>query len=155
MMFDKIKNLQNNPLFIQLKDVRVLGLIAFMVIVILVSWSGVNVIETNFNLQEQVSTLQQQNQVAELQNNNLKLQNEYYNTNTYLELTARQQFGKAEPGETEIIVPRSVAMTYTINLPKLNTSQSIKAVPTKSTYQQNFESWMNFFMHRSDSNSQP
>ncbi|GAC1387507.1 MAG: hypothetical protein NVS1B7_0830 [Candidatus Saccharimonadales bacterium] len=148
-MLEKIKHFQNNLIINQLKDVRVLGLLAFVVIVILVSWSGVNVIQTNFDLEKKVSKLEQQNQVSQLENNNLRLQNEFYNTDTYLELTARKQFGKAAPGETEVIVPKNVALSHTIDLPTLNQKTAAKVVPTKPIYQQNFETWMNFFLHRS------
>lgn len=147
-MLDKIKKYKNHPWITQLKDVRVLGLLVFVVIVVLVSWSGVNVIQTNFNLEKQVSKLQQQDQVAELENNNLQLQNEYYNTDTYLELVARKQFGKAALGETEVIVPKTVALAHTIDVPQLVIKTVPKAIPAKSKYQQNFEAWMNFFLHR-------
>ncbi len=116
-------------------------------------WFGkfewVSVIQTNFDLEKQVSTLDQQNQVAELENNNLKLQNEFYNTDTYLELQARKQFGKAAAGETEVIVPKNVAMSYVVGLPELDAKQASPSVPPQSKYQHNFESWINFFLHRS------
>ena len=147
-MFEKIKQYQNHPWVTQLKDVRVLGLLTFTVIVVLVSWSGVNVIQTNFNLEKQVSQLQQQSQVSQLENNNLKLQNEYYNTDTYLELTARKQFGKVAPGETEVIIPKTVALAHTVDIPGVEQKTAAKAVPAKSKYQQDFEDWMNFFLHR-------
>ena len=147
-MLEKLKQYQNHPWVNQLKDVRVLGLLGFVVIVVLVSWSGVNVIQTNFNLEKQVSKLEQQNQVNQLENNNLKLQNEYYNTDTYLELTARKQFGKAAPGETEVIVPKSVALAHTVDIPDIEQKTPAKAAPGKSVYQQNFEAWMSFFLHR-------
>src|SRR5690242_16883915 len=112
-MFEKIKNYPLRPLVRQLKDVRVVGFLVFGVLVLLVSWSGVKVIETNYELQKQVSRVQQENQVAELENNNLKLQNQYYNTDEYLELTARRQFGKGAPGEKLLIVPQEVALAHT------------------------------------------
>jgi predicted PurR-regulated permease PerM len=124
----------------------------FLVIVLLISWSGVKVIQTNYGLQKQISTLKQQNELQKLQNENLSLQNQYYNSNQYLELSARENFGLALPGEKEIIVPRQVALTYTVNLPAL-TSISISAKAKQPTYQSNFESWVNFFLHRPNSNN--
>ena len=151
-MFEKIKNYLKHPWVSQLKDVRVLGLVVFAVIVVLVSWSGANVVQTNFNLEKQVSQLAQQNQVAELKDNNLKLQNQFFNTDTYLELMARQEFGKAAPGETEVIIPRNVALMHTVDLPALANQQTVKAPTTGSKYQQNFQAWMNFFLHRPNNN---
>ena len=58
-----------------LQDVRVVGQLLFVVIVLLISWSGVKAIQTNYGLQKQISTLAQQTEVQRLKNNNLKLQN--------------------------------------------------------------------------------
>src|SRR6185312_1894077 len=88
----------------QLNDVRAVGLLIFLVVVLLISWSGAKVIQTNYTLQKQISTLRQENQVQELQNNNLKLQNDYFNTDQYLELSARQNFGLGRAGETEVLI---------------------------------------------------
>ncbi len=149
-MIDKIKNLHKHPKVGQLagqaKDIRVIGFAAFAILVLLVSWSTVTVIQTNYNLQKQVSTLDQQNKVSQLENNNLKLKNQYYNTDQYLELTARRQFGKAAPGEKVIIVPKNVALAHTVDLPQ-NKDKS-KDDGDKPFYQDNFEAWMNFFFHR-------
>ena len=153
-MLDKIKNLpknaRDNPrvgrLANQAKDIRVIGFVAFAVLVLLVTWSTVTVIETNYDLQKKVSTLEQQNQVSQLENNNLKLENQYYNTDQYLELTARRQFGKAAPGEKLLIVPKNVALAHTVDLPKA--ADKTKQPSDKPFYQQNFEAWLDFFFHR-------
>ena len=147
-MFAKIKKSRIYSLLKSLKDVRAVGLLVFGVLVLLVSWSGVNVIQTNYDLQKQISKLEQQNQVQELENNNLKLRNQYYNTDQYLELAARQQFGKALPGEKLILVPKSVALAQTVDLPSPNKQAADKPKPHKPTYQKNFEAWVDFFMHR-------
>ena len=101
----------------RLRDIRFAGQVLFVLVVLLVSWSGVTAIDSNYSLEKQISTLQQQNTVQALENNNLKLQNQYYNSNQYLELSARQNFGLAAPGETELIVPQNVALSYTIPQP--------------------------------------
>ncbi|HXR49796.1 MAG TPA: septum formation initiator family protein [Verrucomicrobiae bacterium] len=132
----------------RLSDVRFAGQVLFVVIVLLISWSGVKTIQTNYGLQKQISALRQQNDVQHLQNNNLALQNEYLNSNQYLELSARQNFGLAQPGEKEIIVPQNVALAYTVNVPD-NTSDKTTAV--QPAYQRNLQSWVNFFFHRQSS----
>ena len=143
-MYDKIKNYLESNSVKNLQDVRIVGLIIFGVIVLSVTWSGVGAIETNYNLQKQILQLKQQNSLSSLQNNDLQLQNQYYNTNEYLELQARQLLGKALPGEKLILVPKSVAMAQNIDIPSdriLNAEQP----PIKPKYQNNFESWVNFF----------
>jgi cell division protein FtsB len=133
----------------RLNDVRFVGQMLFLVIVLLVSWSGVKVIQTNYGLQKQISVLKQQSELQKLQNENLALQNQYYNSNQYLELSARQNFGLAAPGEKEIIVPQQVALAYTVNLPSSTNANIAKSKPP--VYQSNFESWVNFFLHRPNS----
>jgi cell division protein FtsB len=135
----------------KLNDVRFVGQVLFLVIVLLISWSGVKVIQTNYSLQKQISVLKQQNNLQKLQDENLALQNQYYNSNQYLELSARQNFGLAAPGEKEIVVPQQVALSYTTNLPS-TTAATISPKSRQPKYQANFESWVNFFLHRPDSN---
>jgi cell division protein FtsB len=149
-MLAKIKQYQTQIIqyAAQLKDVRVIGMLLFLVIVLLVSWSGVKAIDTNYRLQKQISQLQQQDTVQQLTNDNLKLADDYYNTPQYLELAARQDFGLAAPGETVLIVPHSVALAHTVTLPQdMPTPAQVKRA-NQPAYKRNFEAWMNFFMHR-------
>jgi len=146
-VINQIKTFISNDLVKNLQDIRVVGLIIFGVIAILVTWSGVGAIETNYSLQKQISQLQQQNELSSLQNNNLELQNEYYNTNEYLELQSRQLLGKALPGEKLILVPQSVALAQTVSIPT-DKNLASSSPPSKPHYQSNFEAWMNFFFHR-------
>jgi cell division protein FtsB len=133
----------------RLKDVRFVGQIIFVIIVLLISWSGVKAIQTNYGLQKQIATLTQQNAIQKLENENLALQNQYYNSNQYLELSARENFGLGSPGEKEVLVPQSVALAYTVPLPTSSTQATATSQQPKS--QHNFESWVNFFLHRQQS----
>ena len=146
-MVDKIQKLKQVDYLKHLQDVRLVGLIVFGVIALIVTWSGIGAVESNYKLQNQISQLQQQNLLQSLQNNNLQLQDEYYNTNEYLELQSRALFGKGLPGEKLIIVPENVALATLAPLPKDQTTLTASS-PPKPLYQRNFESWMNFFFHR-------
>jgi len=132
----------------QLQDVRVIGMLSFVAIVLLISWSGVRAIDTNYGLQKQISRLEQQNRVQELSNNNLKLQNQYFTTDQYLELAARQTFGLAKAGEKELIVPASVALAHTVDVTNTEQEQTASTKAKQPAYQRNFQAWMNFFLHR-------
>ena len=149
VMLDKIKNYQKHVVFwlAQLKDLRVVGLIAFLAIVLLVSWSGVKAIETNYKLQKQIAALKQETAVKKLTNANLKLENEYFETPQYLEVAARHDFGLAAPGETVLNMPRSVALSFTVDLPKPETPRN-ESPSKQSIYQRNFQAWMDFLFHR-------
>ena len=133
----------------RLGDIRFAGQMVFVLIVLLISWSGIKTIQTNYGLQKQISTLHQQTNIQKLQNNNLQLENSYFNSNQYLELSARQNFGLAAPGEKEVIVPASVALSYTVDVPKDQNASTAGKLPG---YQKNFQSWVDFFMHRESGN---
>ncbi|HUB93779.1 MAG TPA: septum formation initiator family protein [Verrucomicrobiae bacterium] len=131
-----------------LRDVRNVGLLVFTVIVLLISWSGVKSIQTNYGLQKQIVQLQQENQVQGLENSDLALQNQYLNTPQYMEVTARENLGLGSPGEVELLIPDSVALAHTVEQPGLSSTSS--AVPKQPFWQRNFEAWINFFLHRDD-----
>jgi cell division protein FtsB len=153
-VFEKIKSYQNHPYLQQFRDIRAVGLAVFAIIALMVTWSGIKAVQTNYGLQKQISSLQQQNQVSTLQNNNLKLQNEYLKTDQFLELSARREFGLAAPGEKVILVPETVALKYAKDVassPK-KVSSNEQEEGNRSIYQQNFEHWVDFFMHRPASN---
>lgn len=133
----------------RLNDPRFLGQIVFVVIVLLISWSGIKTIQTNYGLQKQISALDQQNQLQKLENQNLALKNDYYKSNQYLELAARQNFGLAKPGEKLIVVPESTALAHTVDIPVQSADAATKA--KQPTYQRNFQSWVDFFLHRQNS----
>ena len=149
-MIQKLKNYLKHPSIKQLQDVRVLGLVVFAVLAVLVSWSTISAIQTNYGFQKQIATLQQENDVKQLENTNQELTNKYYQSNEFLELAARRQFGKAAPGEKMLIVPKTVALAYTVDDSKAQT-QAVEPPAQTSAVQRNFQAWMNFFMHRQTS----
>lgn len=146
-MLDKIKSSKYKELLIdqfsKFEDIKFTGQVIFGIIVLLIFWSGARAIESNFKLQKQITNLNEQNNVINLQNNNIALQNEYYKSNQYIELQARQNLGLAFPGETELIVPSSVALKYIVNV---NNTQNNSVSHLNS--QNNIADWINFFWHR-------
>jgi cell division protein FtsB len=142
---DQIQKLLNKLPIKRFQDVRAVGLIVFGLIVLMITWSGIGAIQTNYNLQKQISQLNQENSNQSLENKNLQLENEYYNTNQYLELQAMALLGKGEPGETLILVSKTAALSQLAPQIQLTAASS---TPQKPKYQQNFESWMSFYFHR-------
>jgi cell division protein FtsB len=136
---------------LSLRDVRNVGLLVFTVIVLLISWSGVKSIQTNYGLQKQIAELQQENQVQSLENADLALQNQYLNTNQYLEVTARENLGLGASGETELLIPQSVALAHTVKQPSISTVSS--TLPKQPFWQRNFEAWIDFFLHRNSTSN--
>jgi cell division protein FtsB len=130
----------------RLNDIRFAGQVLFVVIILLVSWSGIKAIQTNYGLQKQISALNQQNSVQKLENTNLELQNQYFKSRQYLELAARQNFGLANPGEKMVVVPRSVALSYTTDVP-VDEKETI-STPHQSAVQRHINDWIDFFLHQ-------
>ena len=146
-MLNKLKNFWNSKNRQQLTHVSNIGLYIFAVIVLAITWSGVKTLETNYALQKQISTLKQQNEVLKLQNDNTAFQNQYYQTNQYLELAARQDFGLAAPGEKILLISKDVAMKYVDQ--SLNQQSLLKSPDDKrSRYAKNLQSWRDFLLGR-------
>lgn len=144
-MQEKIKIIVSKLEF--LKDPRSLGLIAFGVIVLLVTYSGIKVAQDNYDLAKKISVQQQKNDVAKLENENLKLSNQYYQTDQYLELAARRQFGRALPGERMYMIPDDVALRFTADPPEAPKTQSNAGstpVSKQPKFVQNINAWIDF-----------
>lgn len=129
-------------------DVRIIGLIVFGGIVLLVAWSGLEVVQKNYELEKRVAELKAENEVNKLENANLELKTKYFETDHYLELTARRQFSKAAPGEQLYLVPKDVAMSKTVDLPKTKAEIEAATAKPKPKYMQNLEAWLDFFFSR-------
>lgn len=127
-----------------LRDTRALALIGFAVIAVLVAWNSVGVLQQNYELEKKISSLKQRNDVAKLENENQKLRNKYFESDEYLELTARRQLGKAKDGEKLYLIPRGLAESSSINVKPI-----VEEIPEpelqKNKYQRNIESWIRFF----------
>ena len=147
-MKNKIKNLLHRigATAQRFSDLRFVGQVIFVIIVLLVSFSGVKYIQVNYSLQRKISALKQQNDVQRLKNENQKLQNEYYKSKQYLELAARQNYALAAPGEKELDVPSTVAESYVADLPHDSVEQVADVRPV--VHRQNFQAWIDFFLHR-------
>lgn len=150
-MFSKIKNALTSKKAKQITDVRNIGLYVFCLVVLAIAWSGAKTVQSNYELQKKISTLKQENDILWLQNSNTYLQNQYYKTNQYQELSARQNLGLAAPGEQVLLVPKDVALRYVD--PKLEKNVSTKAQPpdNRATYVKNIEAWRDFLLGRNPS----
>jgi cell division protein FtsB len=149
-MLPKTKKLQQLPLLSWISDVRMLGLVVFTILALLVTWSGIKVVQTNYELQKQMSAMQQKNEVSKLKNSNLALKNQYYETDQYLELAARRQYNKGLPGEKLLIVPKSVALAHTVEvkIPQPEVKNASALENEGPWYESNFNAWLEFLFRR-------
>jgi len=121
-------------------DARTLGLLAVLLVAVSVTYSSAKIIHKNYQLEQQITILQQKNALQEQINSNQKLKNEYYKTDTYLELAARKFFNKAAAGEILVLVPEDVAMSYTIPPQADNAAKSNKT----PSFLTNWRMWLDF-----------
>jgi cell division protein FtsB len=145
-MQDHLKSILEKQLKI-LSDVRNVALYIFTLIVMAISWSTIKTIQSNYDLQKQISVLKQQNDVLSLQNNNQRLQNKYYQTNSYQELAARQNLGLAAPGENILLVPKAIALKYAAGVSS-NRTDLTTPNSSRSRYSKNLEAWRDFLLGR-------
>jgi cell division protein FtsB len=132
----------------KLNDIRNVMLYVFVLIVLAISWSSARTIQSNYELQKQITALKQQNQVITLGNQTIDLKNKYFQTDQYLELTARQSLGLAAPGETVKLVPKSVAMKYIDPSLSKQSDATASSNDTRSKYVKNLETWRDFLLGR-------
>ena len=122
-------------------DTRTFGLLAVLIVAVSVTYSSAKIIHKNYQLEQQITILQQENALQEQVNKNQKLTNEYYKTDAYLDLAARKFFNKAAAGETLVLVPEEVAMSYTTPVPNAKEEQDSNKTPI---FLQNWRTWIDF-----------
>lgn len=110
------------------------------VIVAVLFWIAltIRVLNDNYNLQRQVDNAILDNQITELENENLKLEQVYYQTDEYLELSARSLLGKAQPGEHLVILPRIEHSDDASDIGRVNIAKS------------NLDQWLDFLFGQPD-----
>lgn len=149
-MLNSLNRLWNSQRAKQLFDVRNVGLYIFSIIVLAIAWGGVKTVQANYELQKKISVLRQQNAVLHLQNQNTALQNQYLQTDQYLELSARQAFGLAAPGEKVLLIPKNVAMKYVNPAvgPETAADNNLSPKDTRSGMTKNLQAWRDFLLGR-------
>lgn len=150
-MLENIKNYFTSAKIKQITDVRNIGLYVFVLVVVAITWSGVNTVQDNYDLQKRVAELKQENSVIALQNANKSLENQFLGTNQYLELAARQSLGLAAPGEKVITIPKSVALRYagvSDNGGEATTTKVASRIDTRSKFIKNMQDWRDFLLGR-------
>ncbi|HRK40466.1 MAG TPA: septum formation initiator family protein [Candidatus Saccharibacteria bacterium] len=99
-------------------------------------WGTVQTLQKNFTYQQQVDALAETVELEKLRNENLEFQQQYYRSDEFLELSARQRLGKANPGEKLIILPDSRGIVDKQTATG-NTPAAVKA--------SNLSQWVQFF----------
>lgn len=101
------------------------------------AWGSISMMQRNYGLQRDIDTQKRDAQLAELEVTNLQYQQNYYKSDEYKDLAAREHLGLASPGEKVLILPRnSVAAMKDSTI--VTTSAPVVDEPS------NLEQWMGF-----------
>lgn len=136
-MFDNIQIKAKRLLYRLRRDYLTLNnvvIVAALLIALNWTWSSIEVMQQNYQLQQLVDSKKQQVVLEELRVSTLELEGKYYNSLEYQELAVRERMGKGMPGEKAIIVPSTDGPTVT-------PTQKTTVTPKKSS---NFQQWVNF-----------
>lgn len=104
------------------------------------AWGSIGVLERNYALQRTIYDKEQQLKLVELETETLKYQQNYYKSDEYKELAARQRLGLVFPGEKVLIMPPNSAAA------KSSDRQVTVEAQPKVVEQSNFQQWLNFLL---------
>ena len=117
----------------------------FLVVALSLMVNTVKVIQRNYELQQDVDNLAAEVALIEVQNQNLKYNIEYYQTDAYLEVEAKQRFNLAESGEKVIFLPKD----GDLEPEPLRSSLSAQS-SAQPEYERNFDKWIAFLFGGGD-----
>lgn len=106
------------------------------------AWGSVATMQRNFALQKEVDAKKRELELTNLQVLTLQYQQNYYKSDEYKDLAAREHLGLASPGEKVLLLPA--------NSPAVK-QESAKSATVASTQTvshvapSNFDQWLNFF----------
>ena len=108
-------------------------------------WGSISVMQTNFSAQKMVDEQKRQLELTQLQVDTLKYQQNYYNSDEYKDLAARQDLGLVSPGEKVLILPPNSATAQQQD--KLDAKREVTSAQATEPVS-NFEQWLELFNGR-------
>ncbi len=137
-----MKNQKLQKLYYRLKrDILTtnnLIVIGAMCIAVSWAWGSVSVMDRNYKLQRELDDKTRQEKLVQLEKDTLQYQQNYFRSDEYKELAARQTLGLGTPGESVLILPPNSVAAQTED------SQQAKTTAKPVVQQSNFQLWMNF-----------
>ena len=112
------------------------GIILVALVGLWVAYQTLFVVLKNNQLLAGINEVSEEVALAELEQENLGLSIEYYKTDEYVGLSARENLLLREPGEHVAIAPKTREATF-------KPAES-RASPTQSSQKSNFQAWLDF-----------
>ena len=110
------------------------------------AWGTVSQMQTNFAAQKAVDEQKRELQLTELRLATLKYQQNYYKSDEYKELAARQNLGLVMPGEKVLVLPPN---SQAVKDQDAADEQRTTARPEQTSKGTNFEQWVQFLTGQS------
>ena len=110
------------------------------------AWGSVGLMQRNYGLQRDVDAQRREAEVLELEVANMRYQQNYYNSDEYKDLAAREHLGLAAPGEKVLILPPNSDKA------KREEPTTVQLVATEEP--SNFQQWMSFLLGNNAASSQ-
>lgn len=127
-------------------NVNDLLLVVAMFIALGLAWNTIVAMQRNYRLQQRYDALQAEVELYELENQNLKYNISYLKSDGYLELAARDKFGKAVTGESLVYLPDNGEKQSPV-------AKSTPKTPAQNStgpqgWQSNVQAWWRFLQGR-------
>lgn len=105
------------------------------------AWGSVTTMQRNFTLQREVDAKRRELELTDLEVQTLQYQQNYYKSDEYKDLAAREHLGLASPGEKVLLLPpNSEAVTQS----DAQAAQVVQVTSGATLAASNFDQWMNF-----------
>ncbi len=124
------------------------NLVLAAALLLAVSWAlgSVGMMQRNYGLQRDVDAQKRQAEVTELEVATMQYQQNYYKSDEYKDLAAREHLGLVSPGEKVLMLPPNSPTAKREDVP------AVMAAATEP--QSNLEQWLNFLFGANAGNAQ-
>lgn len=150
-----MQNFKQNLRFFVHRWANFSGFVVILATIIAISWvmGTLSTIQTNFAAQRALDEKQRQLQLAELEVEMLKYQQNYYQSDEYKELEARDKLGLATPGEKELILPENSDKVKALDSDEDDGYVSLSVDDNQTTQNTpNLQQWLDFLSGKTAKN---
>ena len=109
------------------------------------AWGSITTMQRNFSLQKEVDAEQRQLELTDLEVQTLQYQQNYYKSDEYKDLSAREHLGLASPGEKVLFLPPNSAAVKRESEQQKDETTVATTRPLPGSAPSNLEQWINFF----------
>jgi len=110
------------------------------------AWGSIAMMQRNYALQRDVESQKRDAEILELEVANMRFEQNYYKSDEYKDLAAREHLGLASPGEKVLILPA--------NSDAAKREQESAVVQAVSEPPSNFDQWVNFLIGNNAASSE-